>query len=79
MQFEQLEKLNDLNFDCIIEVKSSELFTLNGKENGRLNLENGNLRMKSATSEFIDILESLSPSRIQFLCEYFGLWWKEKK
>lgn len=77
-EFEQLEKLNELNFDCIIKVKSSELFTSKWKGKWQIEFKEWEFKNEKCASEFIDILESLSQSRIQFCVNKGGImWWKE--
>ncbi len=78
-EFEQLEKLNELNFGCIIKVKSSELFTSKWKGKWQIEFKEWEFKNEKCASIFIDILESLSPSRTQFCVNKGGImWWKEK-
>lgn len=78
-EFEQLEKLNELNFEDIIKVKSSELFTSKWKGKWQIEFKEWEFNNENCASEFIDILDNLSPSRIEFCVNKGGImWWKEK-
>lgn len=78
-EFEQLEKLNELNFDYIIKVKSSELFTSKWKGKWLIEFKEWEFKNEKCASGFIDILDNLNPSQIQFCVNKGGImWWKEK-
>ena len=78
-EFEQLEKLNKLNFGCIIKVKSSELFTSKWKGKWQIEFREWEFKNEKCASEFINILDGLSQSRIQFCVNKGGIMlWREK-
>jgi hypothetical protein len=78
-EFEQLEELNKLNFGCITKVKSSELFTSKWKGKWQIEFKEWEFKNEKCASEFIDILNNVSQSRIQFCVNKGGImWWKEK-
>lgn len=77
--FEQLEKLNKLNFGCITKVKSSELITEKWKGKWQIEFKEWEFKNEKYASEFIGILNDVSQSRIQFCVNKGGImWWKDK-
>ncbi len=78
-EFEQLEKLNELNFGCIIKVKSSELYTSKWKGKWQIEFKEWEFKNEKCAIEFDKILSSLSKSRMQDCVNKGGImWWKEK-
>ena len=78
-EFEHLEKLNKLNFSCITSVKSSKLITTKWEGKWQIEFKEWEFKNEKCALRFIDILNNVSQSRIQFCVNKGGImWWKEK-
>ncbi len=79
VEFEKLEKLSDLDFQNITNVKSSELFSSKWKGKWQIEFQEWEFESENCTTDFISILDSLQQDRIQFCVSKGGImWWKNK-
>ncbi|WGH75649.1 hypothetical protein P8625_00360 [Tenacibaculum tangerinum] len=77
-EFDKLEKLTELSFDKITKVKSSELFTSKWKGKWQIEFQEWEFEQEKYASDFINLLDDLDHSRVQFCVSKGGImWWKD--
>ena len=77
--FEDLEKLDQLDFNNIIKVRSSELFTSIWKGKWQIIFREWEFNSEAGATEFVKVLDDLSLSLLQVCVNKGGImWWKEE-
>lgn len=78
-EFEKLEKLRDLNFDLIINVKSADLITSKWKGNWQIEFREWEFESESCATDFMSTLDSLQKNLIQVCVNKGGImWWRDE-
>ncbi len=78
-EFELLENLKTLNFNDITKTKYSELFTSKWKGKWQIEFREWEFKNEENAKDFIELLDNLSQSRIQFCVSKGGImWWKNQ-
>ncbi len=78
-EFEKLEKLSNLDFDLITNVKFSNLITSKWKGKWQIEFREWEFESESCATDFMSTLDSLQHNRIQVCVSKGGImWWKDE-